>query len=1236
MMEDDDEDVIMYDTYDSRYPGAERDDLCSEVSMSSFEYDYDDSLVYEGAADTASIHNGYAHAQTPPLDRQTGQAPVLPFLGQSFRESGPIEPALMAPTMNGSNSNLNPAQPATPLSDLARQLSEAQAYWSNRPDHGLGFGKGPQDLGDKLKDIDADLEIRGAPMRNEYYRPGVVLDDITLGPDLDGVSIDVDDEDVQPTSRPSATRGTRGQRGERGGRGERGQRGRGGYKWALVGTEWDAAKRRKEARAQRGRGQSRGRADGETRRSGAPRGPRKPADPGPEYKKHMTEATQAWMDNDLDRAFEAARLAVQANPEVWTAHNLLSEILLKLGRKEDAVGALMSGANTKKDAEVWIRAAERTLELAGDDRTDHHRGQALFAYSHAVQRSANDPDMQYIARTGKRDMAIELEDYHEARLQGKAMIRLRPHEMDSIRLYAELCADSKDITELFGLREAYETAFAAVEAGEESLGDPAEAWSQINIYLEVLDRIFAGDITSGFFEQGKKIRNAILMLRRLARLILGRRDERFWDDFVDDREFDSSNERRNLVGEFQQGKVSRDKALYGDGLPLELRVKLGLFRIKLGMLHHQEGLQHLDHLLAHAKEVDQYYDVFLHVAETLRTYRLWKPALKFYEAIRDEMDITDDGFFMGIAQCFAETERYGDAEDIYRWIIRKSPQEVQARIDLAKLYEKQGWKEEALPLIKEVMRLGRKEDVIRANLLPRQHQRPRKQSAPMVTPGRRNLDAHNTPDGVVPQSGRSAQYPTPTPSARSSEQPALPQTTQQHYASRMEDRLRRMQLQEKDIEKHHSVVQTEWPALEDDTNEQAVKKWMDSARLMVEAFRQMDVFYPVKRPDKTRSHDFVGYARTHKSWRDESSSVQKQANEVFDRLRSTNSEDEDDEDSGAVQQPKSLDPSVPRDFHGIVFTEWHRIFVDLALLYAKYAEQLRCYDVLKGGLFRANVFACDPEMHNTSLAAAMCCAFTFNDSEFVTSISRKYIKHGDSRTSMPYRLLAAGNRLCFGDTYLTAGPTQKLMSRLVKSMDYPLLPENIRSKVDYGNSAQNLNNRLERLGEGNSELDAGVLMAFGHTLASTNGGMMVALSCYLRALALQPNSFSINFTLGVCYIQAAMKRTSENRQYGIQQGLSFVQRYYELRTASGRAGHLQEAEYNMAKTWHMLGLTHLAVPGFEKVLALSEKVHAEKDPQSRYEAEDFAKEAAFALQQMFALAGNYEAARAITQRWLVV
>ena len=70
-------------------------------------------------------------------------------------------------------------------------------------------------------------------------------------------------------------------------------------------------------------------------------------------------------------------------------------------------------------------------------------------------------------------------------------------------------------------------------------------------------------------------------LKLLSRWIMGRHEESWWDKVVDDdREWDADDARRMQIEEYVASHF--DSQLYGEGLPLELRVKLGLYRLRLG------------------------------------------------------------------------------------------------------------------------------------------------------------------------------------------------------------------------------------------------------------------------------------------------------------------------------------------------------------------------------------------------------------------------------------------------------------------------------------------------------------------------------------------------------------------------------------------------------------------------------------------------------------------------------
>jgi general transcription factor 3C polypeptide 3 (transcription factor C subunit 4) len=121
----------------------------------------------------------------------------------------------------------------------------------------------------------------------------------------------------------------------------------------------------------------------------------------------------------------------------------------------------------------------------------------------------------------------------------------------------------------------------------------------------------------------------------------------------------------------------------------------------------------------------------------------------------------------------------------------------------------------------------------------------------------------------------------------------------------------------------------------------------------------------------------------------------------------------------------------------------------------------------------------------------------------------------------------------------------------------------------------------------------------------------------------------INFTIGLTYVHYALKRQAENRQHLILTGLAFLFRYYDTRKQSPEIEERQEAHYNIARAYHLLGLSQLSLPYYLRVLQ-------EVKGDGALMQEDLVIDAAYNLQTIYVMAGNQELARAITEQWLVV
>lgn len=254
----------------------------------------------------------------------------------------------------------------------------------------------------------------------------------------------------------------------------------------------------------------------------------------------------------------------------------------------------------------------------------------------------------------------------------------------------------------------------------------------------------------------------------------------------------------------------------------------------------------------------------------------------------------------------------------------------------------------------------------------------------------------------------------------------------------------------------------------------------------------------------------------------------------------------------------------------------------------------------------------------------------------------------------------------------------KFMLRQVKALDYSL-PHDPTASVStplrrtrqsvFGDRAAI---SRDELGETvlPEEMDVALLVLYGHILYSGNS-FYPALNYFFRAYALDDENPAVLLSIALCYINHSMKRQSENRHYLIMQGLSFMQEYRRVREKEGTLiQERQEMEFNFARVYHSLGLAHLAVEGYKRVLTIGEQIRSMQAPSKpehqpepsedhdvamedeaetngtttprrhdqpdRKNIEDFSSEAAMALQTIYALSGDLLAAKEVTEKWLVI
>ncbi|KAL4989488.1 hypothetical protein BDW68DRAFT_67210 [Aspergillus falconensis] len=948
---------------------------------------------------------------------------------------------------------------------------------------------------------------------------------------------------------------------------------------------------------------------------GIKRGPRKPVEPSPEFKLLHSEATSAFIDGDYDRATDLVRRAIQVNPEMFAAHSLLSEIFLAQGEKEKAVTALFSGAHTRpRDTTVWLKVARMIMEQAGDDR-EAVLNDVLYCYSRVLDIDPQNHNTRFQRAALYRGLG------HNGRAvtEYERILRDIPHNVRALRL----------LTDTLSEQNQYEKAldYWSESIHHYMLQEPEETpeftWSDANIYIELYTYL-------GRHAEGLKAAKAV------SRWLLGRKDDTMWDNFdEDDREWDHADFPRRIKAD---GYVPKRWPLdtYGPGLPLEFRIKLGLFRLKLPERHVDEALHHFKWLkpedTSEGSLLYDYGDLFREAADALKDADMFEDALRFYRPIQ-KTEYADVSFFMAMGDCFRSLGELEDAENCYLTVAEHDSSNIESRVQLAKLYEGIGMTEQALKYVNDAVLLGRQEH-------------------------RSNRRRKDTRLEELAREFKSADI-----AAESEPQPSADPTTMLGSKGEAE-RTENVQFLFKKLMQLEPKLQV--------GDAEATEDWLDIADALLREFRSNRIFYPLQ-----RNVIFLGYSS--KAGKD---ALMDELQEMANRLQELLGVDEEFSQS-----------TIPTDYHGISFDEWLDLFLQYALTVAGQGESGEAYDTL-GAAADASVWY---HSKNSSRLIHVCwftCALRLQDEETLANEARWFIKEYQFVTDT-YRLFAMLSCLS-GDPHRSlfhSSPLMKFMLRQIKAIDFTL-PDHIAGVRHTKAIRESIYKERAALSTKDEkgdpipaeEMDVALLVLYGHILYSGNS-FYPALNYFFRAYALDDKNPAVLLSIGLCYIHHSMKRQSENRHFQIMQGLSFMNEYKRLRERKGTPlVERQEMEFNFARVWHTLGLAHLAVEGYQRALDLGKEIQtqshanqlptptqstngaqvndddadismpdvdvdvnmdvhvdpathgvaAKPQPQSQPVIENFSHEAAVALQQLYALNGDFQSAQAVTAAWLVI
>lgn len=1011
------------------------------------------------------------------------------------------------------------------------------------------------------------------------------------------------------------------------------------------------------------------------RRRGAKKGPRKAANPSAEFNAILQESKDAYFRNDLDRALKLVEQAISVNPEIFPAHLLKSTIHRAQGDLEQAALALYLGAHSfPRDPAIWQRAIDAFYELA-EESEGEERQKYLRRLNICYKRLLMINPKNYELRLKRAIVLKDSGHIAQALTQLNGILQELPHNVGVLEQMALIYLDLKQYSRIIQLYEECISHNQALPQNSRSF-----AFEDILIFVDLIAK--TGQITQ-----------AIQRLKSLTRWLLGRESEEYWDKVQDDdREWDAEDlPRRQQVDEFRHSRFPLET--YGYGLPLELRVKLGSLRFKLEGASSHEALAHFEWLEPEDRQKDakvyQFGGLFRNVAELLKNARRYKEALRFFQPLLDSQSFSDAEFWYSTGLCSLRCDNQTQAIDCFEACKAADAKHIEARVELGGIYSEAGETEKARLNATEAIYLGRQailkphrrryeraEDRWRReeaeNKLKEAHQLqigriltvPNRRRRPSTLAMRPVAPIWRKGDGAKAQQQARTLYSSnilgPDDPVQSIELAELgyelgdePQSEGRRKTPRDPDDIERERVKQQErVQNLYKMLLSFQPAMRVGDLD-ARNAWLDAAETLTRWFRTNRNFYP---PDSRE----MNYERFQEVDRE-------------NVLKSKYLHDESlVEDNGNEPPKSSTQSTLPTDHCGISLSKWLDIFLEFALVLASMGEAQKtlCYKMLDAATGCIIWYRSKEAMLQIHICY-LSCSLRLNDSETMTRVVARWFMREFQFVTDTYRLFNALNLLYrfpnasrniqMKSANFRTGPSQKFLLRQIQSLDRSL-PEDYGANSPHGpvpkfmrtvTGGKVADDTSKRQGDDEAistqspqEMDVCLLVLYGHILYAA-GSFTNALNYFFRAYGLDSKNPMILFSIALAYCHQNTKRQSEDRHGFIIQGLSFFEKYKEARLESVNDQTLAvkrliktEIQFNEARLWDLMGLSNLATQGYKRVLDSSgdmEHTGSSNIAIANGDAsENFSREAAYALQTIYALSGDVHTARQITEKWLVI
>ncbi|CCK69169.1 transcription factor TFIIIC subunit TFC4 KNAG_0C00550 [Huiozyma naganishii CBS 8797] len=934
----------------------------------------------------------------------------------------------------------------------------------------------------------------------------------------------------------------------------------------------------------------------------------------PEIAQLLSEANEAFVRSDLPVAERLFNEVIKKDPRNFAAYETLGDIYQLQGRLNDCCNSWFLAAHiNSSDIEFWKVVAILSADL------EHYR-QAIYCFSRVINLNKQDWETVYrratlykkIGQTGKALEGFQKiyasNPYDANILRELAVLNVdydRPET--AVELYMNVFKDN--VKRRKAIIDAFENAVGSSdedndtsddeedEDDEEDLDQNAEDetrleemrlypginwrrinrkfqcipfdWSSLNIVAELLLKI-----------PGRVI-ESINTIKMCARWIEHREFQTFWDNAVDDTEFDDRRLKNSRYDSLSDEEKEKSYTL-----PIDIRIRLGLLRLENENI--LEALNHFQFLYDEnfAEVSDLNYEVGLALTKAEKC----KEAIDFFIPLLSLAEFCKIELYENLGKCYKETEDYELAREFYAKVVELDPGSLEHKLNLAEIHYYLGNTDIFRVMLKEVKEARKKQEEelykkLENPLADRTEEKETRKGKEMEP--EEEFDEENTGPKDI------STKPLLEDSMFRQFHGKRKKTPQDIEREKVE-RERKITL--KVVDKFLKLKDYEDAFVLGDMK--GINKWIDIVSDLVDVFSSVKNFFV-----RSRSKKFVGIIRRTKKF-----------NTILDYQleRLSKLSDGDSLSDGMPVMEERVTLTSTTELRGLSYGQWFELFMELALTLTKYHNVQDGLSVIDTAQ-EVNVFCQDPSRVKMMKFVKLAIILQMDEEEELAEHLRNLLNQFQFNRKVFQLFMYSLSKGECAFNILSSTVQQKFFLRQVKAFD------SCRYGTHVNGQASITNKKVVNPDKKGSPY----LHYIYAVLLYSSRGYLSALQ-YLSLLEEEiPDDPMVNLLMGLSHLQRSTQRLTASRHFQVLHALRYLYRYHDIRSGSYTELEKQEADYNIGRAFHLIGLVSTAVAYYTKVL-------------ENYEDDQLKKHAAYNCIIIYQESGNSQLANSIMAKYLSV